>query len=92
NDVKDASGESLIGSPAYQNYRNPDEPLGNDENLAPFRNAILQWETLASGYFGFMQTVFDQAGVPATAPSKDDIVFTMTFTTTAVEDVLTANA
>lgn len=91
NGVQDASGKPLVGSPAYQNYSNPSEPLGNSD-LAPFRNAILDWETLAEGYFGFMQSVFDQAGVPATAPSKDDIVFSMTFTTTGVEDVLTANA
>ncbi|WP_417565602.1 Ig-like domain-containing protein [Marinobacter sp.] len=91
NGVQDASGEPLVGSPSYQNYSNPNEPLGTPD-LAPFRNAILNWETLAAGYFGFMQSVFDKAGVEATAPSKDDIVFSMTFTTTGVEDVLTANA
>ncbi|WP_203301673.1 Ig-like domain-containing protein [Marinobacter sediminum] len=91
NDVSDASGKPLVGSPAYQNYSNPNEPLGNSD-LAPFRSAILDWETLAEGYFGFMQTVFTKAGVSATAPSKDDIVFSMTFTTAGVEDVLTANA
>ena len=91
NSVEDSSGDPLVGSPPYQNYSNPDEPLGNPR-LAAFRNAILNWETLAGGYFGFMQSVFDKAGVEATAPSKDDIVFSMTFTTTGVEDVLTANA
>lgn len=91
NSVQDANGNPLVGSPAYQNFSNPEEPLGNSQFQA-FRDAILQWETLAEGYFGFMQTVFDQASVPATAPTKDDIVLSLTFTTTGVEDVLTANA
>lgn len=91
NSVEDSSGDPLVASPAYQNYRDPSQPLGNSA-LAPFRGAILQWEQLAEGYFGFMQNVYDQAGAPFSAPSKNDIVFSITFSTTAIDDVLKANA
>lgn len=91
NSVEDVNGEALVASPSYQNYSDTNEPLGNPL-LSAFRNAIVNWETLATGYFGFMQTVFDTVGVPANAPSQDDIVFSMTFTTTGVDDVLSANA
>lgn len=90
--VEDANGKPLIASPGYQNYADPSQPLGIDD-LQAFRDAIISWETLASGYFSFMQSVFDQVpSLGATAPTKDDIVFSITFTTTAVDDVLEANA
>jgi hypothetical protein len=91
NSVEDIDGDPLVASPAYQNYRDPSQPLGNDR-LAAFRDAILQWEQLADGYFGFMQDVYERASAPFNAPSKDDIVFSITFSTTAIEDVLEANA
>lgn len=90
--VEDVNGKPLIASPSYQNYADPTQPLGTDD-LQAFRDAIVNWETLASGYFGFMQSVFDKVpALGATAPTKDDIVFSITFTTTGVEDVLEANA
>ena len=92
NRVVDAEGDPLIASPSYQNYRNPDEPLGSDL-LEDVRSAVLSWEQLASGYFGFMRDVFAQAGLPeSAAPTQDDIVMSITFTTTAIDDVLKANA
>jgi pimeloyl-ACP methyl ester carboxylesterase len=92
NDVKDASGEPLIAAPSYENYRDTSQPLGN-ALLKSVRGAVLNWEKLASGYFGFMADVYEQAGLPeGTAPTADDIVFSISFTTTAVDDVLKANA
>jgi len=94
NDIKDASGKKIIGSPTYQNLRDAGAPLGA-ATLQPVRNAVLNWETLAGGYFGFMNTVFSSPALEPlgySAPSADDIALSLTFTTTAVDDVLKANA
>lgn len=92
-DIKDKDGQAIIGSPTYQNASDPDAPLAGP--LQPLRGAILNWETLARGYFGFMETVFGSQNLAALgldAPTGDDIAFSVTFTTTAVDDVLAANA
>ncbi|MFL0809919.1 MAG: MECDP-synthase [Agarilytica sp.] len=94
NDIEDGSGEPVAASEAYEFIKDPDTNLaGFGEGLAaslePLRGAIQGWETLAAGYFGFMQAVFDSAAIDASAPSADDIVFSMTFTTGGTTDVLT---
>lgn len=87
-EVKDSSGEALIGSPAYQNIGNPDEPLGT-AGLAPVRAAIQSWEALATGYFGALTNPSrEAAGLPAL--TADDIALSLTFTTGGTEDVLEA--
>jgi len=87
NSVVDAAGTPVIGSTQYQNLRDENATPGS-ASLLPVKEAISSWEQLAAGYFGFMQTVFDQADVGATAPSADDIVFSLTFTTGGTDSVL----
>lgn len=91
--INDRSGNGVFRSIAYETIRDPDTNLSDiSARLAPLRPAIQTWERLASGYFGFMQTVFSQAGVSATAPELEDVLITLTFTTTAAEDILTGMA
>ncbi len=96
-DIEDSNGELALASESYEFIKAPDTDLNefgpeSAAGLLPLRGAIQGWETLAAGYFGFQQSVFDAAGSSATAPSADDIIFAMTFTTGGTTDVLTYNA
>lgn len=86
--VKDASGDSIVGSPSYQNISNPDEPLGT-ATLAPVRGAIQGWEALASGYFTNL-TNTSRAGAGLPPLSADNVALSLTFTTGGTVDVLEA--
>ncbi len=92
NDVEAANGQPTYASEAYETLRDPTEDLsgfgGSAASLTALRNAILGWETLAAGYFSFMQSVYDAAELDSTAPSASDITFAMTFTTGGTTDVL----
>lgn len=92
NDLQDAAGYAVYPSHAYNFIKNPESPFDADDDtnrsLSRVRAAISGWERLATGYFGFMQSVFDAAGVAATAPSPDDIVFSLTFTTGGTDAIL----
>ncbi len=87
-----ANGQPIAASEAYEFIKDPDSNLegfgDSAASLLRVRAAIQGWERLAAGYFGFMQAVFDSAGSSATAPSADDIVFSITFTTGGTTDVL----
>ncbi|MEA1079127.1 hypothetical protein [Marinobacter qingdaonensis] len=87
-EVKDSVGQSLVGSPAYQNISNPEEPLGNAA-LAPVRSAIQSWEALAEGYFNAL-TNTSRASASLPALTADDIALSLTFTTGGTTDVLEA--
>ncbi len=83
--IEDADGNPVYPSVAYDIVR------GLESSEGPFgalRNAINGWERLASGYFGFKQQVYSAAGVPATAPAREDIIFSLTFTTGGTDSVL----
>lgn len=85
----DAAGNPVLPSSSYTSIRDPDANLaGVNPALVPLRPAIQSWEALAMGYFGFQDTVFSAVGASASAPSYDDIMMTLTFTTTAAEDIL----
>ncbi len=87
NKIKDRNGDPVAASDQYQNMR-LNGPVASSA-LAPVQAAVLQWETLAAGYFAFMQKVYDGAGLTSfKAPAKTDIVFTMTFTTGGTDSVL----
>ncbi|MFL0798828.1 MAG: MECDP-synthase [Agarilytica sp.] len=95
--IEDSNGELALASESYDFIKAPDTDLNEfgperAAGLLPLRGAIQGWETLAAGYFGFQQSVYDAAGSSATAPSADDIIFAMTFTTGGTTDVLTYNA
>lgn len=87
-DLEAANGRPILASEAYEFIKDPDANLGGSASLEAVRAAIQGWERLAAGYFGFMQAVFDSAGSTATAPSADDIIFSITFTTAGTTDVL----
>lgn len=75
NDLKDAAGASLTRSWTYNALRDSSyETLGG---LIPVRNAILGWETLASGFLAAAS-----GGQLSAAAAKDKLVLTYTFTTT----------
>ncbi len=82
--VNDASGNPVQASTAYQFLKDPDSNLDQFDNasLLSIREAIIGWETLAAGYFGFVQAV------TGSGPSASDIIFTLTFTTGGTTDVL----
>jgi len=88
NEVTDNTGDAIVGSPSYQNIRNPEEPIGNAA-LAPVRGAIQGWERLATGYFNALTNPSRQAaGLPPL--TDDNLALTLTFTTGGTEDVLEA--
>ena len=87
NSITDANGDPTTPSTTYESLSNPDIPLGS-ASLVPVEAAVGGWEQLAAGYFGFMQTVYDGAGAPFTAPSADDITMTISFTTGGTDSVL----
>ena len=90
NEVMDANGEALIGSPSYQNISDTEQPLGS-QALAPVRAAISSWEQLATGYFSNLTNKSrTTAGLPAL--SADNIAMSLTFTTGGTTDVLEASA
>ncbi len=92
NDVQDTAGYPVQASHAYNFIRDPESPFDAEDEtilkLRSLRGAITNWEQLATGYFGFMQSVFDAAGLEETAPAPEDIVFSMTFTTGGTDAVL----
>lgn len=88
NDIVDAQGEPLVGSPTYQSIANPEVVLSNAA-FEPFRDALLPARSLAADYFDFKREFEASAGFAATF---SDVTFSTTMTTTAVEDVLLANA
>ena len=91
--IEDAQGNAIAPSVSYEFLRNPESVFATVQApLLPAAEAVRGWETLAAGYFGFMQSVYDSASIPSTAPQREDIVFSLTFTTTAVEDVLVGAA
>ncbi|AZT83368.1 hypothetical protein EHN06_07295 [Marinobacter sp. NP-4(2019)] len=88
NEVKDNTGDPIVGSPSYQNLSNTDEPIGNVA-LAPVRGAIQGWESLATGYFNALtNNSREAAGLPPL--TADNLALTLTFTTGGTEDVLEA--
>jgi len=88
NDVVDSEGEPLVGAPTYQSVADPEAILSNAA-FEPFREALLPARRLVSDYFDFKRESDAAAGFPA---SFEDVVFSTTITTTAIEDVLLANA
>ena len=91
NDVVDINGFPVQPSVSYQTFRDAEQPLV--ASLEPVRQAVQGWERLATGYFtGFIQAVYEAATLPYSAPSADDIAFSMTFTTGGTTDVLTSMA
>jgi len=92
--VEDLNGVPVLPSEAYAFIRDPETDFAQfgAATAATFnslRGAIQGWERLATGYFGFQQTVFDAASPGTSAPDPADIIFSMTFTTGGTTDVLT---
>jgi len=90
--VQDTNGNPVASSSSYDVIKDPTTDFASfgpsGAGLAPIQPAIQGWERLAGGYFSFMQGVFDAAGISATAPSAEDIIFSITFTTGGTTDVL----
>lgn len=75
NDLRDAAGAALTRSWTYNALRDPGyETL---TALVPVRNAILGWETIASGFLAAAS-----GGQLTQAAAKEKLVLTYTFTTT----------
>ena len=88
NDIVDGNGEPLVGSPTYQSVADPDRVLSNGA-FQPFRDAMLPARKLAADYFDFKREYPESADFAA---DFDDVPYATAITTTAVEDVLLANA
>lgn len=88
--IVDSNAEPVAASISYTNFKNQQNEL--IPSLEPLKQAVQGWERLAAGYFGFKQAVYDSAGVAFTAPSSNNIVFSLTFTTGGTTDVLTSVA
>ncbi|OEY66375.1 hypothetical protein [Marinobacter sp. X15-166B] len=88
NDIKDADGHPLVGSPTFQSVANPDRVLSN-AGFQPFRDAMLPARKLAADYFEFKR---DYPESDTFAATFADITYATMITTTAVDDVLLANA
>lgn len=88
NDIVDASGAPLVGSPTYQSVADPERVLSNGA-FQPFRDAMVPARKLAADYFEFKRGYPESADFAA---NFDDVAYVTAITTTAVEDVLLANA
>ncbi|WP_404361720.1 hypothetical protein [Marinobacter sp.] len=86
NEVRDASGDRIVGSPAYQNLRDPDTRLASP-SLAPVRTLITRlWETIGSQYFGLNNQARADVGLPDL--TKDNIALSLAITTSEDKKVL----
>lgn len=85
NELRDSSGAPLTRSRAYNALRDP--AYSTLEALIPVRDAIVGWETLASGFL----SVASGGALTATA-AKEKLVLTYTFTTTDPVSPLVAMA
>ncbi len=86
--ILDANGDPLVGSPTYQSVADPDRTLSNAA-FQPFRQAMLPARMLAADYFDFKREYPESADFPS---RFEDVTYATAITTTAVEDVLLANA
>ncbi|RYY75077.1 MAG: hypothetical protein EOO52_12280 [Gammaproteobacteria bacterium] len=83
NDIKDSSGKALTRSWTYNALHDTSYPIL--ESLLPVRNAVVGWETLASGFLSKVTGL-------TTAAATDKLVLTYTFTTTDPQAPLIAMA
>ncbi|MGP9833586.1 Ig-like domain-containing protein [Marinobacter sp. NSM] len=88
NEIVDRNGNPLVAENRFNSASNPDFVLGNPQ-LMPLRMSVLPARAWASEFFQFKR---QEAGPEAEATTFDDVTFAISFTTTAVEDVLLANA
>lgn len=84
NDIKDTSGQPLTRSWTYNALH--DTTASILDSLVPVRNAIIGWETLASGFLSAVNPA-----LTATA-AKEKLILTYTFTTTDPQTTLVAMA
>lgn len=93
NDLRTSMGSPLVGSPAYQSISNPARVLGNPL-FAAFRASAAPSRQQVTDFGQFKREFFSNnaSSVPASIAGFDDVVYSATFTTTAIEDVLVANA
>ncbi|WP_331346437.1 hypothetical protein [Cellvibrio sp. UBA7661] len=75
NDLKDSGGAALTRSWTYNALRDPS--YDTLSALVPVRNAIIGWETLASGFLSAVS-----GGQLSASAAKEKLVLTYTFTTT----------
>lgn len=93
NDIRDANGERLVGAPIYQSVSNPARILSNPL-VQPFRDSAMPSRQLVTDFSRFKADFFAprSSGGSAEVPDFGDFVYSATFTTTAIDDVLLANA
>lgn len=92
NDIVDKDGEPLVQELRFETASNPEFVLSNPA-LQPFRDSMLPARAFGSDFFDFKREALGDLGRSAAdIPTFDDVTFAISFTTTAVEDVLLANA
>ncbi len=92
NDIVDKDGEPLVQELRFETASNPEFVLSNPA-LQPFRDSMLPARAFGSDFFDFKREALGDLGRSAAGiPTFDDVTFAISFTTTAVEDVLLANA
>lgn len=92
NDIVDKDGEPLVQELRFETASNPEFVLSNPA-LQPFRDSMLPARAFGSDFFDFKREALGDLGRNAAdIPTFDDVTFAISFTTTAVEDVLLANA
>ncbi|AZT82377.1 hypothetical protein EHN06_01830 [Marinobacter sp. NP-4(2019)] len=92
NDIVDKDGEPLVQELRFETASNPEFVLSNPA-LQPFRDSMLPARAFGSDFFDFKRETLSELGRSAAGiPTFDDVTFAISFTTTAVEDVLLANA
>ncbi|MDX1589141.1 MAG: hypothetical protein R3296_09395 [Oleiphilaceae bacterium] len=91
--ILDAQGNPLVGAPIYQSASNPERVLTNPQ-IQPFRNSAMPSRQQVADFSRFKQSFFEgrTVGGSLVLPGFDDIVYSANLTTTAIEDVLLANA
>ncbi|GGC57126.1 hypothetical protein [Marinobacter halophilus] len=88
NKIVDKDGKPLVKENRFETASNPDFVISNPA-LQSFRDVMAPARNWTNDFFNFKR---EQGGNSAEVSSYDDITFAISFTTTAVEDVLLANA
>jgi len=88
NKIVDKDGDPLVRENRFETASNPEFVISNPA-LQPFRDSMLPARAWGSEFFSFKR---EFGGSGAEASSFSDVTFAISFTTTAVEDVLLANA
>ncbi|TVP54493.1 MAG: hypothetical protein EA349_11345, partial [Halomonadaceae bacterium] len=93
NDIIDANGDPLVGAPIYRSASDPARVVTNPQ-FNPFQRSATASRQQVTDFNRFKADFFSNRETPqsVSVPGFRDIVYSANLTTTALDDVLLANA